>query len=56
MSETRLEQQIKGVENTIAWLKDERKDLNKKIIANKQSLATCRNMLRELKKKREAVT
>ena len=49
---SRLDGQIKGVENTIAYLKQERKDLNKKIMTNRQNLATCRNMLKELKEKR----
>ena len=49
---SRLDSQIQGVENTIAYLKQERKDLNKKIMTNRQSLATCRNMLKELKEKR----
>ena len=52
VSKIRLEQQIRSIENTIAYLKDERKDLNKKIIANRQSLATYQNILRELKAKR----
>lgn len=51
-----LDGQIAGIENTIAFLKQERKDLDKKIIANRQNLATLRNVLRELKKKREAAT
>ena len=55
MSETRLDGQIRGIENTIAYLKQQRKDLDKKIIANRQSMATCRNILKELKKKREVI-
>ena len=51
----RLDAQIQGVENTIAYLKSERKDLNKKIMTNRQNLATCMNMLKELKEKRKKV-
>lgn len=49
---SRLDGQIKGVENTIAYLKQERKDLNKKIMTNRQNLATLKNVLKELKEKR----
>ena len=50
---SRLDGQIKGVENTIAYLKQERKDLNKQIMTNRQSLATLQNVLKELKERRK---
>ena len=50
---SRLDNQIKGVENTIAYLKQERKDLNKQIMTNRQSLATLQNVLKELKERRK---
>lgn len=44
--------QIKGIENTIAYLKQERKDLNKKIMANRQNIAMLQNVLKGLKEQR----
>lgn len=44
--------QIIGIENTISYLKQERKDLNKKIMTNRQSIAQLQNVLKELKEQR----
>ena len=44
--------QIKGIENTISYLKQERKELNKKIMTNRQSIAQLQNVLKELKEQR----
>lgn len=43
---------IEAVEREIAILKDERKQLNKKIIKNRQSIASMQNTLRKLKEER----
>ena len=43
---------IEVVEREIAILKDERKQLNKKIIKNRQSIASMQNTLRKLKEER----
>ena len=44
---------IEEVEREIARLKDERKRLNKHLIANKQSIASMTNTLRKLKDERK---
>ena len=43
---------IEAVEREIAMLKDDRKRLNKKIIENRQSIASMQNTLRKLKEER----
>ena len=43
---------IEVVEREIAILKDERKQLNKKIIKNRQSITSMQNTLRKLKEER----
>lgn len=43
---------IEAVEREIAMLKDDRKRLNKKIIENRQSIASMQNTLRKLKDER----
>ena len=43
---------IESVEREIAMLKDDRKRLNKKIIENRQSIASMQNTLRKLKEER----
>ena len=43
---------IEAVEREIAMLKDDRKRLNKKIIENRQNIASMTNTLRKLKQER----
>ena len=43
---------IEAVEREIAMLKEDRKQLNKKIIKNRQDIASMQNTLRKLKDER----
>jgi septal ring factor EnvC (AmiA/AmiB activator) len=43
---------IEAVEREIAMLKEDRKQLNKKIIKNRQDIASMQNTLRKLKGER----
>ena len=50
-----IDEQISAIELEVALLKDERRILNKKIIKNKQNIASMLNTLKKLKeaKRRE---
>ena len=43
---------IEAVERELAMLKEDRKQLNKKIIKNRQDIASAQNTLRKLKDER----
>ena len=47
---------IDAIEREIALLKDDRKRINKKLIENKQSIASMTNTLRKLKADRRKST
>ena len=46
------DEKIEAVEREIAMLKEDRKQLNKKIIKNRQDIASMQNTLRKLKDER----
>lgn len=49
-----LDEMIQSIVLEISMLKEERKDLNKKVIQNRQSIASMRNTLKKLKEAKEA--